>query len=136
MNMKIWFLAVSLLLGQVSVAASSEQTRTQAGLTHNACEEAWIAEADLESVLQRLNELAGADSKRKEQLDAAQRAWEKYREAHLNTLYPPEGEGTGSVAPMCSCFVGAQMIRSRANELSSHLLEPPEGDVCGSPWHE
>ena len=136
MKIKPWILLVSLLLGQVSVAATSEQAQTQAELTEDACEGARVAEVELESVLQNLHELAGADPKRREQLEAAQRSWEEYREAHLSTLYPPDGEGLGSVAPMCSCLVRAEMTRMRAKELSSYLVESPEGEVCGSPWHE
>jgi uncharacterized protein YecT (DUF1311 family) len=65
-----------------------------------------------------------------EKLREAQRAWLRYRDAHLNSWYPDVNKHYGTVQPICSGFILVRLTEERIRELKD-MLTPVEGDVCG-----
>ena len=62
--------------------------------------------------------------------DAAQRAWETYRDAQLESIYPKEHIGEfGSVTPMCLALLKKILTEGRIRDLKA-LTTSGEGDVC------
>lgn len=64
--------------------------------------------------------------------DPAQKAWEVYRDAQLEAIYPnPKEKITdyGSVYPMCFALLKAKLAEGRIRDLKA-LTTSGEGDVC------
>ena len=62
--------------------------------------------------------------------DPAQKAWEAYRDAQLEAIYPREGTpGYGSVFPMCFAILKTDLTEGRIRDLKA-LTTSGEGDVC------
>jgi hypothetical protein len=64
--------------------------------------------------------------------DPAQKAWEAYRDAQLEAIYPNPKENIGdygSVYPMCFAMLENTLVQGRIRDLKS-LTFPGEGDVC------
>ena len=104
---------------------------TQAAM--NECADAEFAAADKEmaSVYQRLMRTPDATFKAK--LREAQRAWLKFRDAHVESIYPdPQHRWYGSVRPMCVAILLKELTVERTKQLKT-FLETPEGDVCSPP---
>jgi uncharacterized protein YecT (DUF1311 family) len=60
----------------------------------------------------------------------AQKAWEAYRDAQLEAIYPQEGTpGYGSVFPMCFAKLKTDLTEGRIRDLKA-LTTSGEGDVC------
>jgi len=61
--------------------------------------------------------------------DPAQKAWEAYRDAQLESIYPKEHIGEfGSVTPMCFSILETHLTEGRIRDLKA--LTTFEGDVC------
>lgn len=62
----------------------------------------------------------------------AQRAWIKYRDAHLRSLYPEDDKSFhyGSIYHLCFNIEMAELTWSRVKELNRWLQVPPEGELC------
>jgi uncharacterized protein YecT (DUF1311 family) len=59
----------------------------------------------------------------------AQKAWESYRDAQLETIYPKEQIGEfGSVTPMCFAILETHLTNGRIRDLNALITF--EGDVC------
>lgn len=64
--------------------------------------------------------------------DPAQKAWEVYRDAQLEAIYPNSKENIaeyGSVYPMCFALLKAKLAEGRIRDLKA-LTTSGEGDVC------
>lgn len=62
--------------------------------------------------------------------DPAQKAWEAYRDAQLEAIYPKEKiNDFGSVYPMCFARAKTALVNGRIFDLRA-LITPGEGDVC------
>src|SRR5258708_27131660 len=62
--------------------------------------------------------------------DPAQKAWEAYRDAQLEAIYPKENTGEfGWVDPMCFAKDKTALVKGRISDLNA-LITPGEGDVC------
>jgi uncharacterized protein YecT (DUF1311 family) len=94
------------------------------------------AEAEMVKVLDSLIRKAEGKPEAVKKLRRAQAAWEAYRDAQIDAVWPfPERGSYGSVYRMCFAEVKRQLIETRTRELKS-MLEPKEGDVCSSQWPE
>src|SRR5262245_60054345 len=65
-------------------------------------------------------------------LRIAQQAWLKFRDAHLEALYPKADKQAayGSVYPMCAGNVLAGLTEARTKQLRIWLEGIEEGEVC------
>ena len=64
--------------------------------------------------------------------DPAQKAWEAYRDAQLEAIYPNPKENIGdygSVFPMCFAKLENALVEGRIRDLKA-LTTSGEGDVC------
>ena len=121
-NIALLFTIAGLSIGGV------EETRAQTQIEMNAA-----AEADLAAAHAKLNSLykkvlsTNADNQQFcSDLKEAQRAWLKYMEFHVKTLFPlKEGEDPrfkyGSIYPMELATEQTEMIEARCKELSEML---------------
>jgi uncharacterized protein YecT (DUF1311 family) len=103
-------------------ASCSQTAKTQKDLDQCAGKELKQAEARLATLLKRL----GIDSSRPEQ-----KAWEAYRDAQLNAIYPPSSDPRqeyGSVYPMCWANLKRKLTENRIRDLKA--LTTSEGDAC------
>ena len=67
-----------------------------------------------------------------EKLKLAQRAWIKFRDAHMESLFPEEEKRLhyGSVYPMCYSIHMKKITEERTRQLKVWLEGIEEGDVC------
>ncbi len=69
-------------------------------------------------------------------LKKAQRAWLKYRDAHIEARFPTAKKGSqpseyGSIYPQCACM---ELTEERIRILEKWLKGTIEGDVCGGSY--
>lgn len=109
---------------------------TQADLNDCAAAEFRKADAELNSVYQRLLAANKDDQNFIDKLKAAQRAWLSFRDAQIETLYPaPDPQSKyGSVFPMCYSLAKAELTAERTKHLQ-RMLKGREGDVCNWDVH-
>ena len=116
------FIIASLSIGGIAESQAQSQAEMNA-----------IAETDLQAAHAKLNSLykkvlsANADNQQFcSDLKEAQRAWLKYMELHVKTLFPlKEGEDPrsiyGSIYPRDLATAQTEMIKARCKELSEML---------------
>jgi uncharacterized protein YecT (DUF1311 family) len=120
----------------VLVGASHALGQTQAEMNADASAHLRATEAEQRQVLDELRGKAREKTDALATLEAAQRAWEAYRDAHVRALWPSADDGRyGTVNPMCVATTKAELTRARTRELRA-MLKPVEGDACGSRWPE
>jgi uncharacterized protein YecT (DUF1311 family) len=92
------------------------------------------ADAELNLVYQQLLKKHVAHKDFIKRLKLAQEAWLKFRDAHIESLYPNPDEDQlrpeGTVYPMCKAMEITRVTVERTRTLKS-MLNPKEGDVCG-----
>jgi uncharacterized protein YecT (DUF1311 family) len=69
----------------------------------------------------------------------AQRAWLKYRDAHLESRFPTKIKGNqyseyGSIYPQCACIELKELTEERIKILEKWLDGTVEGDVCSGSY--
>lgn len=72
-------------------------------------------------------------------LKEAQRAWIKFRDAHLESRFPSEFKSNqyneyGSIYPYCACVIMTDLTKERIKQLQAWLNGTIEGDVCGGSY--
>ena len=136
-RMKIAQLTLALLLFALCSLASAQQDNNESCLTHAKtqlqlarCSNADFAKADgdLNRIYRELMQKLNNDPKAATALRDSQRAWLRYRDAHLKALHPHPGQ-EGSSAPACHASQATQLTRNRV-EVLEKMLNPQEGDVC------
>lgn len=124
----------AVISGVAANAADIPAEETQLGMNGKAETRLSAAEAEMSQVFERLSARAATDPGAAAVLREAQQAWEKYRDAQLAALfYLRSDQSRGSVFPMCSASIKAELTDARAKQLES-LFSPPEGDVCAPAW--
>lgn len=92
------------------------------------------ADAELNVVYQQLLKKHAAHKNFIKKLKLAQEAWLKFRDAHIESLYPSPDEdqlrAEGTVYPMCKAMEMTRLTVERTRTLKN-MLNPKEGDVCG-----
>lgn len=121
-----WFLLAAF------ISASDIRAQTQAEMNKDACGKFAQADAELNSVYQRVLTEYAAETRFTDKLEAAQRAWITFRDAHLEALYPQadKQQEYGSVYPMCRCFALTEITKRRVDELKPWLNGLLEGESC------
>jgi uncharacterized protein YecT (DUF1311 family) len=127
----------SILAGLVAIASPDRAVRageTQGEMNEEAGARLKAAEADLKRTFEELIASGKGDADAVAILRKSQSAWETYRDAQLQALWPSRDvTAYGSVHPMCVATVKAELTRLRTHELRA-MLEPVEGEVCASRW--
>ncbi len=125
--------AVALLQSATAATAGPcDDAMSQGDMNACFCGEREKADAQLNEAYQKLLKELAPEPLAVEKLRAAQRAWLAFRDAHLASLYPAEGDPRlvyGSVHPMCECMAETELVRARVAQLR-RMLDPAEGDVC------
>ena len=107
---------------------------TQAGITACAGQAFDKSDAELNVVYQQLLKKHAGHKNFIKKLKLAQEAWLKFRDAHIESLYPnPEEDhlrAEGTVYPMCKAMEMTRLTVKRTKTLK-RMLNPKEGDACG-----
>jgi uncharacterized protein YecT (DUF1311 family) len=108
---------------------------TQAEMSACAADALNRAETEMNRVYQQLLNKHAGQVDYIYRLKLAQEAWVKFRDAHIEFLYPDVNAGEvraeGTVYPMCKDMEITKLTVERTKTLQN-LLDPKEGDVCGS----
>ena len=106
----------------------------QAELTACADQALDKADARLNEVYQQLLKKRAADIGFTKKLRIAQEAWLKFRDAHIDLIYPSSSrdqvQSEGTAYPMCKAMEITRLTVERTRTLEN-MLNPKEGDVCG-----
>lgn len=125
-----------LFLAATALAQQLPYEQTQAGMNEQARKSLATAEKELARVLDELEHRERDHGAALAKLHDAQAAWEKYRDAQLQALWPsPDQTGYGSVHPMCVADAKRALTEARIRELRA-MVSPIEGDSCGALWAE
>jgi len=139
---KIFAIAIMLVLPTVvSTQGPVPQTdpclakaTTQAEVTACAVRAIDEANAELNLVYEQLLRKHAPHKNFIKKLKLAQEAWLKFRDAHIESLYPEPDidqlRAEGTVYPMCKAMEIARLTAERTRSLKN-ILEHKEGDVCG-----
>ena len=120
-------LAFTLLLA-VSYPALAQ---TQQEMTADACAEYKHADARLNAIYRQILTKHKKDLQFIAKFKKAQRAWLKFRDAHLEAIFPAPNkqEEYGSNFSMCACSEMVMLANQRIAQLQQWLADN-EGDVC------
>jgi uncharacterized protein YecT (DUF1311 family) len=115
------------------LSASFAGGQTQAEMNQAAFAELRKAENELtevyQKVLQRYVNGSEADLVLVDRLRQAQRAWIKFRDAHIEAIFPSQ-DRRFSARPMCAAIVRTELDKARIRQLREWLDGVEEGDVC------
>ncbi len=105
---------------------------TQTGMNEHSCQIAKQTDKELNDVYKQILEKYKDNKLFISKLEKAQSAWIKFRDAHLESIYPEEDTllHYGSVYPMCANGIMTGMTQQRIIELKSWLKGICEGNVC------
>jgi uncharacterized protein YecT (DUF1311 family) len=93
------------------------------------------ADAELNRVYQQLRAKNQGNAEFIEKLRLAEEAWIKFRDAHIEVMYPEAGSqprAEGSTSPMCKATEMRRLTVERTETLK-RMLNPKQGDVCAAP---
>ena len=111
-------------------ASPSENSQTQLQMNEGACAEYKQADREMNRVyLKIVSDYRGRLAFIKA-LKKAQLAWLRYRDAHVESIFPGDASQYGSVSTMCRCGSLAEITKERTQTLNRWLEGVEEGDVC------
>jgi uncharacterized protein YecT (DUF1311 family) len=122
-------LGVLFVLTTVSFSAFAQ---TQSDMNQDSCSEYKRIDRQLNETYQRILKEYAGDAVFITRMKEAQRAWLKFRDAHVESMFPKRDKRVayGSVYPMCNCSALTAITRQRVEQLSVWVNGIPEGDVC------
>jgi uncharacterized protein YecT (DUF1311 family) len=136
--MPVRFCLACLLIGLPLFARAEpespclEAARTQTDL--NVCADAALkrSERELELTYHKVLKAYADDKVFIARVKKAQRAWLKFRDAELDTIFPHKGKTTyyGSAFPMCFDNWTVKLTRMRIEQLKQWLNGVAEGEIC------
>ena len=121
-----------VFLSVLTTFSFSAFAQTQSDMSQDSCNEYKRIDRELnERYQQILKEYAG-DAVFITRMKEAQRAWLKFRDAHIESKFPKRDKRAayGSAYPMCNCSELIAITRQRVEQLSVWVKGIPEGDVC------
>ena len=88
--------------------------------------------AEMDRILAEILSRFADDTRFIEKLQASQKTWQRYRDAHLEALYPADDKmlAYGSAYRHCRQIALAELTRERIKHLRKWLQGVPEGEVC------
>ncbi len=124
---------VAVLLSVVTVVIHLPiaYAQTQDELAGDACAYYRKARQAMESAYRQLLKDYKSEQLFLAKIKAAQGAWMRYRDAHIQALYPdPDPSAYGTVLEMCKCQLLAEMTTARLKQLEQWTIGVEEGEVC------
>lgn len=126
---------VGVVIATVVVGLNIQTSRaisgqTQMQLNKEACDDYKKADSELNRAYQTILREYGNDRPFIISLRKAQLAWIRYRDAHVDSIYPGAVSQYGSVNQMCRCTQLATITRERTKVLTEWVEGVEEGDVC------
>jgi len=130
-------LIVFLIFSNLPVALaieSSDGIATQQSMSAESCQAYHQQDEEMNDLYRSLKKSYKEDRYFLKRLKKAQKRWLKFRDAHVDTLYPKAKNDarTASNRTMCRCILLAAMTETRNNQLGDMLMAE-EGDVCALP---
>ena len=122
---------VTMYLTVVLLCISS-LAQTQAEMNQGSCSKYKDADAEMNKLYKQILNEYKSKPIFIQKLKAAQRAWLRFRDAQLDSLYPAPNKATeyGSVYSMCRCMVLEELTNQRKEQLQRWISGVEEGDVC------
>lgn len=111
-------------------ASSSENSQTQLQMNEAACAEYKQADREMNRVYLKIVSDYRGDPGFFKAMKKAQLAWLRYRDAHVESIFPGNASQYGSVSTMCRCGSLAEITKERTQTLTRWLEGIEEGDVC------
>jgi uncharacterized protein YecT (DUF1311 family) len=113
-----------------SPASSDVNAQTQIQLNKEACDEYKKTDTEMNDVYRRINRDYRQHADFIAALKKAQLAWIRYRDAHLESIFPGDPSQYGSISMMCRCANLAEITKERTHALKRWVDGVEEGDVC------
>jgi uncharacterized protein YecT (DUF1311 family) len=123
-------LAILFFAPVMDLPSSSAGAQTQMQLNKEACDEYKKADVEMNDVYRRINRDYRDNPGFIAALKKAQLAWIRYRDAHLESIFPGDPSQYGSINPMCRCTNLAEITKERTKVLKRWVEGIEEGDVC------
>ncbi|ALK08643.1 lysozyme inhibitor LprI family protein [Blastochloris viridis] len=97
-----------------------------------ACRSLEKSDAALNAAYSKALAKLGDDSAAVNKLTVAQRNWLKFRDAHVESVFPADDKRAeyGSAFQDCSCAIVLELTQTRLHQLEAWSVGIPEGDVC------
>ena len=111
-------------------ASSSENSQTQLQMNEASCAEYKQADREMNRVYLKIVSDDRGDPVFIKAMKKAQLAWLRYRDAHVESIFPGAASQYGSVSTMCRCGSLAEITKERTQTLNRWLEGIDEGDVC------
>ena len=126
------FYKIALFLFLIFIPYSSVIAQTQAAINAEAKTQFELSKQKLESVYIAILNKYEDNPEFNSSLKKAQDTWLKFRDAHLDSVYPGKNKRSkyGSVYPSCVSILLVQLNNQRIEQLRIWLDGTEEGDVC------
>lgn len=111
-------------------ASPSEDSQTQLQMNEAACAEYKQADREMNRVYLKIVSDYRGNLAFIKAIKKAQLAWLRYRDAHVESIFPGNASQYGSVSTMCRCGSLAEITKERTQTLKRWLEGIEEGDVC------
>lgn len=123
---------IVLILFLVLLPFIFARAQTQLEMNAEAHHELKLSEQTMDSVFRAVVEKYDDSPEFISRLKKAQEAWTRYRDAHLESMYPGKNKRVtyGSVYPLCASNLLVQLNNQRTEQLKKWLDGIEEGDVC------
>jgi uncharacterized protein YecT (DUF1311 family) len=136
--MKAWLVSVGAAVAcaaAAGIAHGGTSGETQADINASAGAQMKSAEKAMAEALDRL--MQNPDQQAVGKLRKAQAAWEAYRDAQIEALWPSRQPplSAGTVFPACVAFARATLTEARTKELKQ-MSAGEVGDTCAPEWSE
>jgi uncharacterized protein YecT (DUF1311 family) len=97
-----------------------------------ACRQYQQSDAEMNKVYKRILNEYGMKPVFIQKFKSAQRSWLRFRDSHLNSLYPEQNKTReyGTAYSMCQCAVLEELTKHRTEQLQKWITGLEEGDVC------
>lgn len=120
----------SITRGHAGGAGNEGNRQTQMQLNKEACDDYKKADLEMNRAYQTILRDHRDEASFIPALRKAQGAWIRYRDAHLESLYPGDASQYGSINPMCRCLQLANITKERTKTLNQWVEGVEGGDVC------
>lgn len=122
--------ALSICGVQASGVVKEKNAQTQMQLNKEACDDYKKADVEMNGAYQTILREYRVERSFVAALRKAQLSWIRYRDAHVESIYPGDASQYGSINPMCRCTQLATITRERTKILNQWVEGVEEGDVC------
>jgi uncharacterized protein YecT (DUF1311 family) len=111
---------------------AEEKYETQAEMNARSCAELDRTNKDMADAFNLVVGAHGSDAVFARKFKRAQQAWEDFRDAHMEAVYPQNDKelNYGSIYPTCRCVLLTELTVARIAQLK-RFLEMAEGTACG-----